>query len=183
MSAGGRSRGAALALLAGVVVIIGAAAVVPAGLYWSKTGEAIRDARTKIQRSEQRKQAEDTLVRSQRDWTRFAATPSSGFILNSDDEAAIAATRQRIDSVFSELEGVAVSVAGEAGDGPREGVRSITIAVQGNLPRKNLGAFLTRLESEPAYIVISDFEAITSQNDQLLINLTGQVFRLLESGA
>ena len=163
-------------------MIIGAAAVVPAGLYWSKTGTIIRDARTKIQRSEQREKSEETLVRSQTGWNRFAATPASGFILNTDDEAAVAATKQRINSVFSELEGTATVITSEAGDGPREGVRSITVAIEGSLPRKNLGAFLTRLESEPAYIVISDFEAIARQNNQLRITLTGQAFRLLEPG-
>lgn len=156
--------------------------VVPAGLYWSKTGTIIRDTRGKIQRSNERETAEQTLITGQNDWKRFAATPSSGFVLSDDDEAAMISTEQRINAVFSELGGSTTSMTSTADDGPREGVRSIMVDVEGSLPRENLGPLLTRLESEPAYIVISEFEAIKESDNRLRVKIVGSAFRLLEAG-
>lgn len=180
MSGGGRSRAAALALLAGVVVIVGAALVVPAGLYWSKTGAIIDNARSKIQRAKQRSDARTALADSLVEWDKFVATPESGFVLDSSDEIAARATEGRIESMFVKFGGASSSVTARSGDGPRDGVRSIIVSTTGTMPRANLGDFLTSLESEAPYLIISEFTATESNSDTLRISITGLAFRLLE---
>ena len=181
MSAGGRSRAAALALLAGVVVVVGAALVVPAGLYWSKTGAIIDNARSKILRADQRADASTALDDSLQKWDSFVATSTSGFVLEQSDEAATQATENRIKAVFKTFGGNMSSVSAQADNGPRDGVRAIRISTKGRIPRANLGPFLTALESDPPFIIVTEFSADLS-GDELKLSIAGSGFRLLEPG-
>lgn len=180
MSAGGRSRAAAIALLAGVVAIAGAALVVPAGLYWSKTGNIINDARSKMTRTERRSDARAALTGQLDEWQDFVTTPVSGFVLHATDEAASNAMQERIDNIFKTFGGDLNTVTAEPQTGPRDGVRTIAISVEGRLPRANLAPFLTKLESEPAYIIVTEFDARKMKNETLKLSFKGEAFRLLE---
>ena len=180
MSAGGRSRAAALALLTGIVVIAGAALVVPIGLYWSKTGAIIENARSKVQRAEQRSDARNALADSRFQWNSFITSEESGFVLSNNDEAAIDATEARIETMFGRFGGSSASITVNAEDGPRDGVRSIVVSTTGTIPRANLGEFLTTLESTAPYLIVSEFSARKANANNVRINITARAFRLLE---
>jgi hypothetical protein len=180
MSAGGRSRTAAIALLVGVFAVIGAAVVVPAALYWTKTGSIIRDARMKVLRSERRAEAERTMTESRSAWDRFVATPNSGFTLANSDEQGVAAAKERARALFARLGGSASAIEAEASDGPREGVRAIAVELRGTLPREQLGPFLAALESEAPFVVVQRFSATSTSGNRLKLSISGTTYRLME---
>lgn len=183
MSAGGRSRAAALTLLAGVVVVAGAAILVPAALYWSNTGAEIREARLKTLRAEQRAEARLALQNSQAEWERFAAGETSGFVAAQSDALVLMAIRDRIATAFTSLGGTISSVEGEAEDGPRKGTRRMRIDVRGTLGKDRLGPLLTALESTPPFVIIEKFDASRASDNELGIRITGSVFQLVEAGS
>jgi len=182
MSAGGRSRAAALALLAGVIAIAGAAIVVPAALHWSKTGAIIEAARSKVQQADRRNDARDALSNRLVEWDEFVATRNSGFILEATDEAAAAATENRIKELFERFGGKVSTLNTQSDHGPRDGVRSVIFSVDGSLARTRLGEFLTALESDPPFIIVSEFSANETNDDRLRISVKGHSYRLLEPG-
>lgn len=183
MNAGGRSRAAALALLIGVVVVLGAVVIVPTALHWSKTGSIIEEARQKTQRAEKRTEEAQTLANTKNAWRKFASEQRAGFILARTDDEGIAQTSERVKNLFAKFDGTLNSLNGGAIGGPRAGVRKLNFDGTGILPRKNLTPFLTALESEPAFLIISEFEARTRSDDQLSISFSAAAFRLLESDA
>ena len=181
MSSGGRSRAAALALLLGVIAVLVAIVVVPTALHWSRTGNVIEDARLKTQRADKRTEAFETLESAKNAWNSFAAEDRAGFVISPTDEDGIEEISARIEKLFNEFKGTFNSAPGEATEGPRTGVRQLTIKGSGVIPRKNLGPFLTALESDPAFLIISEFRARTRSRDQLTISFSAAAFRLLES--
>ena len=183
MSAGGRSRAAAIALLAGVVVVAGAAVVVPAALSWSKHGAIIRDARLKILRAEERNVARETLIDTQAAWDAFVVNSKSGFSLAQTDEAGISDMKARISDAFRSLGGTPSTVEGEATDSDRDGVRRLAFEVRGSLPRAQLSALLAKFESAPPFLIIERFDASTDAGDTLRITLSAAVYRLEERGS
>ena len=183
MSAGGRSRAAALALLIGVIVVLGALVIVPTAFHWSRTGAIIEESRLKTQRADRRSDEAQTLADTKNAWNNFASQQRAGFVLAQTDDEGIAVTSNRVRNLLAQFNGSLNSLSGEATDAPREGVRKLTIETTGVLPRENLAPFLTALESEPAFLIISDFKARTRSTDQLSISFTADVFRLLESDA
>lgn len=183
MSAGGRSRTAALALLVGVVVVVGAAVVVPAALYWSKTGAIIRDARLKTLRDEQRNDSRAALAITQERWDAFVSSPSSGLALAASEADGIASIKERVRAEFSRLGGSVTNIEAEAGDGPRAGIRTIVIEVRGTLPRKQLGPILEALESTPAFIIVTRFDAVVQSSDTLRLSIGGTAYRMAEAAS
>lgn len=181
MNSGGRSRAAAMALLIGVVAILGAVVVVPTALHWSKTGRIIVEARQKTQRADKRTEEAQSLADSKGAWKNFAAEQRAGFVLSSTDEEGITQTSVRVADLFAKFNGTLNSLNGEATEGPRAGVRRLNFESSGTLPRENLASFLTALESEPAFLIISDFKARTRSANQLSISFAAATFRLLES--
>jgi len=181
MSSGGRSRAAALALLLGVIVVLGAIIIVPTALYWSHTGNIIEDARLKTQRAEKRTEASATLERTKAAWDSFAAEKRAGFVLSSTDEEGIEEISARIEKLFIKFNGTFESLPGEATEGPRAGVRQLNITGSGVISRKNLGPFLTALEGDPAFLIVSEFKARKRSKDLLTISFSAAAFRLLES--
>lgn len=179
MSAGGRSRAAALALLAGVVVVAGAAIVVPAALSWSKQGAVIRDARLKVLRAEERNTARDKLISTQSSWNAFVVDPKSGFSLAETDAAAIIEAKARVSEAFVSLGGTS-TVEAETVDTDRSGVHKIALEVRGSLPRPQLAALLASLESAPPFLIIRRFESSIDAGDTLRISLSASVYRLEE---
>jgi len=182
MNPGGRSRAAALALLVGVIAILGALVIVPTALHWSKTGNVIQEARLKTQRADKRTEEAQTLEAANVAWNTFASEKRAGFVLAKTDDEGIATVSERVRTLFAKFDGTLNSVSGEAEDGPREGVRRLRFQTAGVLPRENLTPFLTSLESDPAFLIISEFSARTHSSDQLTIKFTAAAFRLLESG-
>ena len=180
MSAGGRSRTAAIALLVGVFAVVGAALVVPAALYWTKTGSIIRDARLKVLRSERRDETQQTMTESRAAWDRFVTAPNSGFTLADTDEQGVAAAKDRASALFARLGGSATAIEAEAADGPRDGVRKIAVELRGTLPRKQLGPFLAALESEAPFLIVQRFKATSTSGNQLQLSIGGTTYRLVE---
>lgn len=178
MSAGGRSRTAALALLVGVFVVLGAAIFVPIALYWAKSGATISDARAKIEQAEEQRSASAALEEARTRWTAFAATPDARFVLAATDEAGVDALRSIVGTLFSEVGGEAGEIAVEATDGPREGVRRLDIEARGILPKSALGPFLTRLESGAVAVILRTFEADRIDRNRVRIRFGGSAYRI-----
>jgi len=183
MKSGGRSRAAALALLLGVIAVLGAAVIVPTALHWTRTGTIIEDARLKIQRSNKRTEASETLDQTKQAWSSFASEPRAGFVLSTTDDEGIAETTIRLQKLFAEFDGTLNSVSGSAAEGPRAGVRRLSFSGSGILPREKLTPFLTVLESKPAFLIISEFKTQIRAVDRLWISFTADAFRLEGSGA
>ena len=183
MSAGGRSRAAAVALLLGLTAVAGAAILLPAALYWSKTGSEIRDARSKMLRATQQNEASAELIATRSAWSAFAAAETSGFVLEQTDEVAEASSAARVKAVFATFGGEADAISAEAIEGPREGVRRISLDIRGSVPRSSLGDFLGALESKAPFVIVEDFKAEVKSGDEVSIRLTGSSYRLLEGGS
>jgi len=182
MNPGGRSRAAALALLVGVIAILGALVIVPTALHWSQTGTVIQESRLKTQRADKRAEEAQTLEATKVAWNDFAAEPRAGFVLSVTDEEGIANISKRLKDLFGKFDGTLNSISGEAAEGPRVGVRLLNFQGSGVLPRNNLTPFLTSLESDPAFLIVSEFSARTRSVDQLTIRFSAAAFRLLEPG-
>ncbi len=178
MNPGGRSRSAALALFAGVVICISALFVLPAGLYWSDTGNIIDEARATINRKTQHDNANRILLNSLRDWEQFTASGESGFITAQGGETPALVLEQEMRSTFNALSGTLRTATVLVKQGPRRGVDTLEISAAGILPRTAIGPVLTRLESEPPFIIISDFEAAAEGGALLKVKLTGSAYRL-----
>lgn len=178
MSAGGRSRAAALALLAGVVVAAGAALLVPAALYWAKTGDIVETARLKTLRADQRRNATLAVDEKRAEWTAFAQNADAGFVLASSDAVGVDVLKARVTDRFSMLGGSVTAIEAEAGDSPRPGVRAFTLELSGAIPRANLGRLLAALESEPAFLILSRLSAREVSSGRVSISLTARAYRL-----
>ena len=180
MSAGGRSRTAALGLLLGVVAIILAAVIVPLALYWADTGRTIRDARAKLQAANAQQTASLEADDARLKWTEFAATPASRFVIADSDAAAIDLLRSRLQSLFSERDGEAGPITVEAVEGPRAGVIALKIEARGTLTKSSLGPFLTALESGAQIVILNRFSARSIDRNRLRISLSGTAYRMGE---
>ena len=182
MSAGGRSRTAAIVLLLGVIAVALAAMVVPIALYWSNTGKAINEARAAIQQAEERQSSSLAADDARQRWTRFVGTPASRFVLADTDEAAADILEGRLARLFSELNGDAGSIEGEASEGPRAGVIALKVEASGTLAKSSLGSFLTALESGEQVVILSRFSARSIDRNRLRISLGGTAYRMGEPG-
>lgn len=183
MSAGGRSRAAAVALLLGLTAVAGAAVLLPTALQWSKAGTEIREARSKTLRADRHREASAALVNTSDAWSEFALADTSGLVLETTDETAEAASIARIEAVFAAFSGQTERINAEATEGPREGVRRIVISIRGSLPRRNLGDFLGALESKAPFVIIEEFKAEVESGNRVSVRLTGSSYRLLEDGS
>lgn len=180
MSAGGRSRTAALGLFLGVVAVILAAVVVPLALYWAETGATIRDARAKLQAANTQQTASLAADDARQKWTAFAATPDSRFVIADTDEAAIDVLRARLQSLFTERNGDPGPITVEAVEGPRTGVIALQIEARGTLAKSSLGPFLTALESGSQIVILNRFSARSIDRNRLRISLGGTAYRMGE---
>lgn len=182
MSAPGRSRAAAVALLVGVVAVGGAALIVPAALYWTENGEIIRAERSKVLRAEERRESREMLLATGDAWNAYSRDPSSGFSMAQTDEIAAANTRARIEGAFSRQGGAARSVKVEVNPAGRVGVRKLALDVRGSVPRPKLAALLGALESEPPFLIVEQFDASLESGDVLSLQFSGGVYRLEGAG-
>lgn len=178
MSAPGRSRAAALTLLAGVVALAAAAVIVPITTLWTQQGAELREERRKVLRAEERRRSRETLAQTADAWDGFVRDPGSGLLVSPTDDLAIAATRKRVENAFGSIGGETRHFAAEALPAGRNGVRKIAFELRGTIPRKGLASLLASLESKPPYVIVERFDAKAESGDRLALSIGAGVYRL-----
>ncbi len=152
------SRFVALAVLFGPLVVLVVAFAIWAVTAWRSAGDRIEAATAALHRIDARRSQAELYGPLGASWIEYAEAAGSGLVLDDDLDAATRALVERVEGLFSRVEGgdgaVAVLGVEPAGDG----LEVIRAEAAGALPQAALPRFFASLESGEPFLFVEFLE-------------------------
>ena len=176
------SRLAALGLALGPFLLAVAAFVVWAVSSWIGAGDRIRAAESALHRIEARRSQSELYEPLGKSWAEFAASPTSGLMLEANSSAAAKALIGRVEKLMKRFKGGGGVVNIISAKKKKPGLEVIRAEARGVLPETALSSFFEALEGQEPFLFVEALEmsrsATKSATPMIVVRIRLAAFRM-----